>query len=73
MNIKNLYNEKNLKISNYDHGGSRIYLEDQYGNKLLICDTYGDIKNSYDMEIKEKIIEAVRSCLFKGGLNEKND
>jgi len=32
--------KKNLKIFRYDHGGSRIYLEDEKGNSELIADTY---------------------------------
>lgn len=72
MCMKNdLYDEKNLKIDHYHHGGSRIYLEDQNGNKQLICDTYGNKNNEYDMEIKKKIIEVIGFCLFKGGLNGK--
>lgn len=32
---------KTLKRTVYDHGGSRIWFEDEKGNRELVADTYG--------------------------------
>jgi len=62
MLIPEIYNIKNLKINKYDHGGSRIYLEDDKGNRQLLCDTYG---NNFivDNQIRETIIIAIKQYL----------
>lgn len=51
---------KDLKINNYHHGGSRVYFEGKH-TRELICDTYGDIENPHDMELREKIHEVIRN------------
>jgi hypothetical protein len=48
--------KKNLKIFRYDHGGSRIYLEDENGNSELIADTY-------QLEDREIIYNAILETL----------
>lgn len=58
--MNNLYNLKNLCINNYEHGGSRVFLQDNHENRQLLCDTYGDKDNDYDMELKELIHKTIR-------------
>jgi hypothetical protein len=57
-----IYDIKNLKIMDYHHGGSRIFLEEN-NNRVLICDTYGDSGNKIDQELKSYIIEAIKKYL----------
>lgn len=47
---------KNLQISRYDHGGSRIYLEDADGNRKLLADTY-------QIEDREAVYEAIKATM----------
>jgi len=63
--MSDLYIFENLNFNNYPHGGSRVLLEDKQGTRQLICDTYGDIDNFDDMELKSKIHETIRNYFKK--------
>ena len=60
-----LYNIKNLHINNYNHGGARIFFEDEKGNRHLICDSYADKNNIIEMQIKQTIINSIKNYLKK--------
>lgn len=53
-----LYKFENLKIYNYNHGGSRIMLE-QKNNREIICDTYGD-NTELDSGLRLVIHQAIK-------------
>jgi hypothetical protein len=58
--MNDLYRFENIKIINYGHGGSRVFLEKDKDRQLL-CDTYGDEDNFIEMELKEKIHETIKN------------
>lgn len=47
---------KTLKIFRYEHGGSRIYFEDDAGNRELVADTY-------QVEDRDVIFNALHTAL----------
>lgn len=57
--MNGLFKYEDLKFVNYNHGGSRVFLENEK-YKHLICDTYGD-NDIEDEELKKKIHETVRN------------
>lgn len=63
--MNELYKFENLNFNNYKHGGSRVFLEDKSGNRQLICDTYGDIGDYEDMELKKLIHKTIRDYFKK--------
>jgi hypothetical protein len=51
----------NLRISQYEHGGSRIYLNDESGESKLLVDTYATT------EFSEWIYNAVKAWVITNG------